>query len=95
MGKPLSSDEGKAYVDELEKSVSREECGSCDCLQGSLTRLELDCLQAADEVGRLKVPRGEMHGCLGCEPCPPAALFAEYIRRRNQPPGSCGSESKP
>ena len=78
-------DEARAITEKLEKLVEKEECWSCDCLQGLLTQLELD---SPDDLTRvtesLKTARNEMHGCLGCDPCPPAELFAEYIRSRMQ-----------
>jgi len=83
VAEPLSVEEVKAILEELAESMPRDECPTCDCLQGLLTQLELD---AAQDVTALtapfKTPPENMHGCLGCDPCPPAALFAHYIRRR-------------
>jgi len=74
-------DEVKSFLEKLRASPQKEECWSCDCLQGLLYQLELD---AGEEVAELtislKVPSSEMHGCLGCEPCPPGEVFARYIR---------------
>lgn len=82
MAPDLDTAEVETQLAKLKEAAIKEECWSCDCLQGFITQLELD---AAEDVthlsGPLKVPRDELHGCLGCEPCPPAALFAEYIRR--------------
>jgi hypothetical protein len=84
MSKPLTLIEAKAYLDRLKTSVAKKECWSCDCMQGLLTQLELDCPQATELVDPLKVPARQMHSCLGCEPCPPGAVFAEYLRGMNQ-----------
>lgn len=72
------------WVSRLEKSTARPECLTCDCFQGLLTQLELDFPQAAVVVARLKIPSSRMHGCLGCDPCPPGALYAEYLRLANE-----------
>jgi hypothetical protein len=67
----------------LREAMILEECLTCECMQGFLTQLEID---AAEEVTELttsfKVTRAEMHPCLGCDPCPPADLFAEYLRAK-------------
>lgn len=84
MSKRLSFDRARDCVKQLEELVSRKECWSCDCLQGLLTQLELDCCEIAAVVKSLKVPTEEMHGCLGCDPCPPGEAFARYIRRQNE-----------
>jgi hypothetical protein len=77
----LTRSEVAARVGETTASLPRQECKTCDCFQGFLTQLELD---SRDDVSNLtapwKVKRDEMHGCLGCDPCPPAAAFAEYLK---------------
>jgi len=39
-----------------------------------------DCAKALP-VGRKVAPKA-MHACLGCEPCPPAEIFAAYLLGR-------------
>jgi hypothetical protein len=80
MKRKPSADDVKILLQELRASVPRAECWSCDCLQGLVVQLELD---AGDDVAHLthplRVPRSQMHGCLGCAPCPPASAFAKYL----------------
>jgi len=77
----LSRNQVQEIVKGLENSVARPECLTCDCFQGLLTQLELD---GADDISdltsRLKTSTEKMHGCLGCDPCPAGALFAQYLR---------------
>ncbi len=84
MSSGLAVDDVRSLLEKLRRSAIREECWSCDCFQGFITQLELD---AADDVKNLtdcmKVTHDEMHGCLGCDPCPPAVVFAEYLSRKN------------
>jgi hypothetical protein len=80
----LNRDKVRVLVQELENSVARPECLTCDCFQGLLTQLELDCPEdVSDLTSRLKTPNEKMHGCLGCDPCPPGALFAQYLKSKN------------
>ena len=81
----------KQTIETLEKlraCVRHEPCWTCDCLQGLLTELELDADEdVSDLTAPLKVPSAEMHGCLGCDPCPPGQAYADYLRGRNR--GCC------
>ena len=81
----LTEKEVEALLTRLRKEMSRPECWSCECLQGFLAQLELD---AAEEARPLlarsqNVSPGDT-SCLGCEPCPPANIFAEYLMRRRK-----------
>ena len=70
----------QAIVQELEKSVLRADCLTCDCFQGLLAQLGIDCPQdVSDITGCSKVPTEKMHGCLGCDPCPAGELFANHL----------------
>lgn len=81
--KRLTKDDVDALLKRLEHQMPRQECWSCECLQGFLAQLELD---AADDAGPLltkhRITPKKIHPCLGCEPCPPAEIFAEYLMRR-------------
>jgi hypothetical protein len=77
----LTRDQIRKMAEELEKSAARADCLTCECLQGLLTQLEMDRPgKVSDLTSRLKVSDERMHGCLGCDPCQPGALFAEYLR---------------
>ena len=80
-GKSLTAGQARKFLGQLELATTREACWSCECLQGFLTQLELDATEEAKmflEVYKVRPER--LHGCLGCEPCPPADLFATYLR---------------
>lgn len=80
MGK-LDRQQVQDMIEELEGNLAHPECLTCDCFQGFLTQLKLDCSEdVSDLTGRFKVPLEKMHGCLGCEPCPPGSRFAEYLK---------------
>jgi hypothetical protein len=83
MSPGLTRDEVKRAVEQAEAGIPHEGCLRCDCFQGFLTQLEMDAAEnVSDLTGRPRVPREEMHGCLGCDPCPPGSLFADYLRRQ-------------
>lgn len=72
----------KALFEKLQPWLGVERCKTCDCLQGALVQLELD---GGEEVAALvsehKVLSGQIHSCRGCDPCPPAAAWSDYIRK--------------
>ena len=80
MTSKLTSGQVKTLLDETLASFPHEDCYTCECFLGYLTRLELD----ADEHGRAifsqyKPERNLVHSCMGCDPCPPADAFAKYM----------------
>lgn len=67
-------------LERLQAAVRHPECLTCDCFVGFVTQLQLDCDQdIADLVRGLDVPKDQLHPCLGCDPCPPAELYAGYL----------------
>jgi hypothetical protein len=79
----LNRQQAKTIIEQMKREVVRPECWTCDCFQGLLTQLELDCAQdIADFTTPLKAPKEKMHGCLGCDPCPGGAMFAQYLRSK-------------
>ena len=77
----LNREAVRSTLQEPEAVLPHDECRTCECLQGFLTQLHLD---ADENVGALIRPRlaarGQVHGCLGCDPCPPGDQFAAYLR---------------
>jgi hypothetical protein len=79
-----TSDEVREIIERLKQEVSKESCWTCDCLQRLIAQLELDGpADTAELVEHLKAHRDAIHGCLGCLPCKPGEIFAEYIRRHS------------
>ena len=71
---------GKELFEQLKPWLKKKQCRTCDCTQGALVELELS---GDEELKRLvaphRVPTNEVHGCLGCDPCPPGAAWAFLI----------------
>ena len=75
-----------ALLDRLQKEVTRPECWSCECLHGFIAQMELDVAREVKPLlAKYKVPPAKIHACTGCEPCPPAKIFAEYLMRKSHP----------
>ncbi len=79
----MTKGEVEALLARLRETVSRPECWSCECLQGFLAQLELDAVEEAGPLpAELRTSPRDTHQCFGCEPCPPADIFAEYLLRK-------------
>jgi len=73
----------EALLDRLKSEVKRPECWSCECLHGFIAQMEMDAApEAKPLLAKYKVPSAKIHACAGCEPCPPAGIFAEYLIRK-------------
>jgi len=82
----LSRKEVQAFLAEAADSFPHDACLTCECFLGYVTRLRVDSDSASrDLIGEYKVERASIHSCLGCDPCPPGDLYAEYVRNQ-QPP---------
>jgi hypothetical protein len=63
----------------LTSALPHAACQTCECFQGFLVQLLIDADQeAARLIASHRVERGAMHGCLGCDPCPPGDQYADY-----------------
>lgn len=80
----------------LHPFVHEEKCSACECLQGALVELKLalDELPEGPEQVRLlsgieKAMRvGAPHACLGCEPCNPGNVLADFYRQQQAQTGA-------
>ncbi|UCD50266.1 MAG: hypothetical protein JSW27_22400 [Phycisphaerales bacterium] len=82
-GKSLTASQVRKLLGHLELAATREACWSCECLQGIITQLELDAAADAKLLLETYEVRPErLHGCLGCDPCPPAEAFVDYRKTR-------------
>ncbi len=71
----------ETILEELEAGCSSDYCLTCECLHGLLTQLEIDAAEEiSDLTGKFKVEKGEIHKCHDCNPCPPGAMYADYIK---------------
>ncbi len=68
--------------------LREEKCSRCECLQGALMEIRLtleDLPRSADQERLLSEVRHAMnvrspHACLGCEPCNPGNILADFYR---------------
>jgi len=82
----LSREDVKQLLAEAAESFPHDTCLTCECFLGYVIRLQVDSDQSSrDLIDAYQVERKNMHSCLGCNPCPPGDLYAEYIHKRQQP----------
>ncbi len=78
----IERSEIQRLIDDVLREMPHEDCRTCDCFLGFITRLELDSLEdVSDITNPLKPLRAQIHGCLGCNPCPPAEAYTNYTRQ--------------
>ena len=76
----LTKGDIEAFLTRLREGAPRPECWSCECLRGFIAQLGLDASDDAKSLlAKYGTARGRTHRCLGCEPCPAANLFAQYL----------------
>jgi hypothetical protein len=87
MQKQLEFEEVKLRIGSAIDAFPHEACETCECYLGYLAQLSMDTNAAGRAlVAAHQVERAQIHACLGCDPCPPADLFAAYLKGEN----SCG-----
>jgi hypothetical protein len=82
------------YCNKIKEAAIKNDCWTCECLQGFIAQLLID-LKDEDipELEKLIKDTSLLHSCLGCDPCPPGALFTEYLKNKKlltPPPPSRG-----
>ena len=78
----LSCEEVNAFLEVAADSFLHDECMTCECFLGYVTRLRVDANNdSQDLIAKYQVERSTVHSCLGCDPCPPGNLYAEYVRK--------------
>ena len=83
----LTRKEVQAFLGEAADSFPHGACLTCECFLGYVTRLRMDSDKISqDLIGEYQVERDRIHNCLGCDLCPQGDLYAEYVRKRQQPP---------
>ena len=46
--------------------------------------MEMDTKEDVSNIlSLLKTPGEDVHGCLDCDPCPPADLYAKYVHNKS------------
>jgi hypothetical protein len=79
----LTRDELQALLTQAEDSFPHDLCNTCECFLGYLAQLRIDSDPAdKDLFVPFKVDRKDMHKCIGCDPCPPGDLYAEYMLKK-------------
>jgi len=78
----LTHQEVQTFLAEAADSFPHDACLTCECFLGYVTRLHVDSDEtSSDLILEYRVERKYMHSCLGCDPCPPGDLYAEYVRK--------------
>jgi hypothetical protein len=74
----------------LGPALAEDKCAGCECLQGALVELKLALEELSAEADRTSLlarvetalRRGEPHACLGCQPCNPGDILANFYREQ-------------
>lgn len=83
MAQRLTRERVKAILEGVMQSLPKRDCETCDCLQGFLTQLTLDAEEDVEDLlAKFEVEKSVLHGCLGCDPCPPGKAYADYLREQ-------------
>jgi hypothetical protein len=74
----------------LQPALAEEKCAGCECLAGALVELRLTLEELPTDPEQTEMlaqvsgafSRGERHACLGCQPCNPGDILANFYRDR-------------
>ena len=84
--KKLGKEETRNLLRAVEDSFPLDQCPSCECFLAYLAQLRIDSNpRDRDLFLPFKVNRKDMHGCLGCDPCPPGDQYADYLKKKKEP----------
>ncbi len=73
----------ESLLNEAAASFPHDECRTCECFLGLVAQLRMDGEpECKNLLNVYKVERGNIHSCLGCDPCPPGNLYADYMRQK-------------
>lgn len=78
----MKIEKAREYLEKLKQYWEIEKCTHCECLLGALIQLKLDWPELKEEMDKLISDK--MHECLGCETCPPAEAWEEYLKEREE-----------
>ena len=79
----LERDELQEMIEQGEDAIQHGTCYTCECFLGYLAQLRIDSDRADHDLFvSFKVDRNEMHKCIGCDPCPPGDVYAEYMKNK-------------
>ena len=79
----LSLEAVRKIIEETETTFPHAECLTCECFLGLVAQLRIDSEPDARVfLNGDRVDRKQMHGCLGCDPCPPGDRYALYTREK-------------
>lgn len=80
----LSVSDVKSLIKKAEESFRHQECATCECYLGYVTQLEIDSDTEGQEfLKSYQADRDQIHSCLGCDPCAPGILYANYLRKNS------------
>lgn len=81
MSKKLTSEQIKKLLDDAVASFPHEDCYTCECFLGFIAQLGLDIEKVQRPLlSKYKPDRNLVHSCMGCDPCPPANIYANYMQ---------------
>jgi len=73
----------QSLLKDTEAGFPHEDCYTCECFLGFITRLEIDTDKSLKPIfAEYKPDKHLVHSCMGCDPCPPADAFAKYMREK-------------
>lgn len=79
--KNLTISEVKTLIENAEEAFPHNECYTCECFLGYVTHLSAKSDEGGKQILKDYRPHREnIHSCMGCDPCPPGDLYAEYLR---------------